>query len=80
MNDLERDAAAFSRLLPGLLAEHAGEYVLIHAGEIAGTYPSHEAAIEAGYDRFELQPFFVERVALDATIAISLTSIDACRI
>ena len=80
MNDLERDAAEFSRLLPGLLAEHAGEYVLIHGGEFEGAYPSYEAAIEAGYGRFELQPFFVERVARDATIAVSLTSIDACRI
>jgi hypothetical protein len=60
------DAAlkTFERRLPELLAEqHEGKFVLIHEDEVADFFDTYADAIQAGYDRFELKPFLVKRVA-----------------
>jgi hypothetical protein len=60
----DSDYEAFRRELPALLADPAnrGRFALLHAGAVAGLYPTFEAALAAGYDRFELDPFLVQEV------------------
>lgn len=52
----------FLTSLPNWLKDHEGQYVLMHDGERFGFYPTEEAAFEAGYQKFKLQPFFVQIV------------------
>jgi hypothetical protein len=62
---LDHELRTFRRVLPDLLADpaKAGRFVLIHGDQVADVYPTFEAALDAGYDRFELAPFLVKRVA-----------------
>ncbi len=64
---LERELELFARELPGLLADPAnhGRYVLIGGDPpaVAGVYATVELGLEAGYQRFELNPFLVKRIA-----------------
>jgi hypothetical protein len=59
---LERELAVFQQKLPEFLAEHSGEYVLIHGDEVADVFTSYEDAIKAGYAKFGLEPFLVKQV------------------
>lgn len=45
-----------------LLAEHEGQFVLIHDREIIGTYVAEDDALAEGYNRFGNVPFLVKRV------------------
>jgi len=59
----EHEIATYLRELPRLLAEgHAGHYVLIKGDEIVGIWNAQEDAIEAGRERFGLEPIFVKKV------------------
>lgn len=61
---LEREAEAFRRELPGLLADPAnrGLFALVHGDQLVGLYPGFEVALAAGYDKFGLGPFLVKEV------------------
>jgi hypothetical protein len=61
---LETEMGTFRRELPGLLADPAnrGRFVLIQGGLVAGLFPTFDAGLEAGYDRFGLEPFMVKEV------------------
>ena len=61
---LEQELETFSRELPTLLADPTarGKFVLIHTDTVAGLYPTFEAALSVGYDRFGLAPFLVKQV------------------
>lgn len=60
----ERQSAAFRTALPGLLTDptNRGKFALLHDEQVAGLYPTANAAIDAGYERFELSPFLVMEV------------------
>jgi hypothetical protein len=62
---LDRELDTFRRELPALLADPAnrGQFALVHGTAVAGLYPTFEAALAAGYDRFGLDPFLVKQVA-----------------
>jgi hypothetical protein len=61
---LEKEFATFQQELPKLLAEpgNEGHFALIHGDEVAGVYPSFDAALSVGYDRYGLDPFLVQEV------------------
>lgn len=61
---LQRELDTFRRELPGLLAVEGnrGRYVLISGDVVAGVYPTFEAGVEAGYDRFGFQRFMVKEI------------------
>jgi hypothetical protein len=62
-NALETEMATFRREVPKLLAEgHAGSFALVHGDQVVGLFPSVEAAVVAGDDRFEFDPFLVREV------------------
>ena len=58
---LEKELATYNEKLPEL-KEHEGKYVLINGDEIVGFFAAYEDAIQAGYQRFKLEPFFVKQV------------------
>jgi hypothetical protein len=53
---------AFNAMLPKLLTEHAGKFVLLSDGKRLGIYPSYEEAVEAGIERCQFDQFFVEAI------------------
>jgi len=59
---LEKELAVFQQKLPEFLAEHSGQYVLIHGDEVVDFFMSYEDAIKAGYSRFGLESFLVKHV------------------
>lgn len=61
---LARELAAFRKLLPQLLADpaHRDRFALIHGDAFAGSYPTFDAALAAGYDQFGLDPFMVKEI------------------
>jgi hypothetical protein len=61
---LEQETATFQRELPSLLAEpgNHGAFVLVCGEQLAGIYPTFEAALSAGYDKFGLTPFLVKQI------------------
>jgi len=58
---LEKELATYQRKLPELKASE-GKFVLIHGDEVAGTFTSAEDAINAGYEKFKLEPFLVKQI------------------
>lgn len=61
---LDTEMDTFRRELPKLLADPAnrGKFALIHGDAVADIYPSFEAGLAAGYDRFGLDPFMVKEI------------------
>jgi hypothetical protein len=61
---LERELDTFHRQLPDLLRDESnrGRFALIHADAVAGLYPTFDAALAAGYDKFGLEAFLVKEV------------------
>lgn len=60
---LEQDLAAYVEMLPRLLEEAPGKFVLIHDGQRhEPLFDSFEEAIDEGYRRFKLAPIFVHEI------------------
>jgi hypothetical protein len=53
---------AFNSMLPALLDEYEGKFVLIGGGERLGVYSSREEAAAAGVERCHFDQFFVEAI------------------
>jgi hypothetical protein len=58
---LEKELETYKHKLPEL-KEHTGKFVLIHGDEIVGYFAAYEDAIQAGYQRFKLEPFMVRMI------------------
>lgn len=61
---LETELATFRRELPKLLADPAtrGAFALVCGDAVADCFPTFDAALAAGYDRFGLASFLVKQV------------------
>jgi hypothetical protein len=59
---LDQELETFRRELPGLLADHAGEFALIQGDKVDSFWKTEDEAYEAGCDRFGLLPFLVKKV------------------
>jgi hypothetical protein len=77
---LERESAAFRAKLPELLLHHNGRYALIHGDRVEGdTFPTFDDALEAGYERFELDAFLVKLIAEHENPVFFPRAIKPCR-
>jgi hypothetical protein len=75
---LERELRTYTEKLPELLAQE-GKYVLIHQDEVAGTFDTFADAVQAGYERFDLdQPFLVKEIT--AVEPVHFIGFTRCRI
>lgn len=61
---LEKELETFARELPRLLAkpEQRGQFALVHGDTVDSLWSTLEAGLEAGYDRFGIEPFLVKEV------------------
>jgi hypothetical protein len=60
---LEREIETYRKELPRLLAAgQAGRFVLIKGEKVVGTWDTQAAAIQAGRERFGLEPLAVKRI------------------
>jgi len=61
---LEQEKQTFKRELPRLLQDptNRGKYVLIQGDQVYETYPTVDEGLEAGYAKFDLQPFMVQEI------------------
>jgi hypothetical protein len=48
-----------------LLRDHPGEWVVIYGDELLGTYPTEEAAVDAGYGRYGLVSFLCRQITAE---------------
>ncbi len=61
---VEEEQKAFDALLPGLLREHRGEFVVLHAGRAVAFHPTHDDAYADALERFGLdEAFLISEVA-----------------
>ena len=59
---LDRELQTFRRLLPDMLKEHRGEFVLTQEDAAVGFFPTEEEAVREGDRRFLPKPFLVRQV------------------
>ena len=60
---LERESATYQRELERLIREGEGSrFALIRGEEVVSVWDTYRDAIQAGYDRFGLEPFMVKQV------------------
>jgi len=62
MAEINRNASRFAELLPGLLADHEGQYVLMREGKVVGFHSSAMEAQTAGNDRFADGVFSIQKI------------------
>lgn len=65
---LDQEVARYDELKPSLLAEHAGEYVVIRGGEVLGIFADWEAAYVAGRKAYGNVPILVRRILSEQPI------------
>jgi hypothetical protein len=59
---LEKELATYLRERPGWVSGGlVGQWVVIHGDEVVGFFPTLDAALQAGYDRFGLDELFMAR-------------------
>lgn len=76
---LQRETAAFKRLLPSLMSDE-GKFALIVGDELIGTFDSYNDALTAGYAKAKLEPFLVKRIAAVENIAYFSRNVEhSCR-
>jgi hypothetical protein len=74
----EKEIATYLRELPRLLEEgHAGRHALVKGDEVLSVWDTQGDAIQAGVERFGLEPIFVKTV--DARDAERFALLDAIR-
>ncbi len=69
--------ATYQAHLPDLL-NHEGDFVVIAGDQVAGTWPTLDEALEAGYDRYGLDPFLVKQVWRAEPIQYFSRDLPAC--
>jgi len=78
---LEEELNAFRRELPRLLqqAQNQGKYALVHGGKIEDVLPTIDDALNAGYDRFGLEPFLVQEITDEEKPRYFSRNVTSCR-
>ena len=64
MSKLDKELETFRRELPRLLGDPTqhGMFALVQGDSVVDVYPSFDAALSVGYDKFGLDPFLVKQV------------------
>lgn len=62
MANLDTELKAYKEKLPTLLGQ-IGKYALLKGSEVVGVYDTYEDALKFGYEKFQLEPFLVKRIA-----------------
>ena len=68
LNILDMEYKTYRQQLPLLVLQNEGKYVLIKGDKIDSLWDTHKDAVQAGFQRFNLGPFLVERVQKNPTV------------
>jgi len=60
---LEREREYYESLKEDLLRHHEGQFAVIHADQLLGTYTTFDEALAAGVRAYGTQPFLIQEVA-----------------
>ena len=60
---LEQEVKTFEQKLPELVKSDLGKFVLIMDTRVIGTFVAIQDALQAGYEHFKEQPFFVRQIS-----------------
>ena len=66
---LKDEQRAYEALLPQMLEDHGGKFVIIQGSEAHKVLGTYEEALNWGYDHFGLEPFFVKQINADEHVA-----------
>ncbi|HYL74164.1 MAG TPA: hypothetical protein VEU96_08155 [Bryobacteraceae bacterium] len=75
---LEREFETYKTKLPELIADE-GKFVLIHGDQVVDIYGTYEDAIKAGYQKFQLEPFLVQKIEVIEQVQFVSRLLDPCR-
>ncbi len=62
MAKLSEEIAAYERMRDNLETDNTGQWVVVHNGELAGTYPSFKEAAEDAVLKFGRGPYLIRQV------------------
>jgi len=67
VNEVDRNFEAFQKILPDLLAGHAGKFAVMHRGEVVDFFDSIADAAKFGLAKYErLSEFSIQEVTSSA--------------
>ncbi len=73
MGSLEKEIAAYEKMLPELLEHHSGKFVIIRDEKLAGAFDTFDTAAETALKRFGRGPYLIRQVGVNpATIPASV--------
>ena len=75
---LEKEQATYDRELPNLLANE-GKFVLIRGDAVAGIFDSYHDALQVGYAKFKLDPFFIRQISAMEKVQFFTRDMLECR-
>lgn len=67
-NPLEREIARYKEELEVLLAEE-GRFALVKSEEKIDIFDTYDDALKAGYERYGLEPFLVQKISRVPSVA-----------
>ena len=59
LDKLANEQAAFDELLPSMLDEHRGQFVIVHSGKVVDFFESYRDAYQAGIDRLGVDEIYL---------------------
>ena len=62
MANVKRNIAAFEAMELDLVAEHPGDWVLVHDEQLIGTYPTFDEAAREAVSRFGRGPYLIRQI------------------
>ncbi len=69
MQAFQQELETYREVLPTMLQQAEGQYVVIRGTRVCKVLPSYEDALEWAYGQFGLEPFFVKQISSEEPIA-----------
>ena len=61
--DMKTELQVFDQHLASWLKTNEGQFVLIRGSDVEGFYTTYPEALSAGYEKFGVAPFLVQKIA-----------------
>jgi hypothetical protein len=66
---LQMEQRAYEAVLPRMLKDNDGRFVVIRGSEVCNVLGTYEEALNWGYNQFGLDPFFVKQISAEEHVA-----------
>ena len=64
MSELDEEIHAYEQMRASLEADHVGEWVVVHDGQLIGTYPVFNDAAEDAVQKFGSGPYLIRQIGV----------------